>query len=185
MGPSPKSNIFPFSRLVEYVDHIFFNKCKHFFYLNMQCRKTFLHFFDITECQHFGFYLLNETGKLLLIFSKFNNEHTANIDCSWASFLDILDDFSKFCSAFSTLLKNHQICLEFGKKWRKVFLHCTLLLVLREGPTYSANLSTRNHILCLIKIGPQNTGPTYWESPELLNTFPKILLVVAPVVLKS
>ena len=84
--------------------------------LNMQCRKTFLHFFDITECQHFGFYLLNETGKLLLIFSKFNNEHTANIDCSWASFLDILDDFSKFCSAFSTLLKIHQICLEFGKK---------------------------------------------------------------------
>ena len=95
---------------------------------------------------------------LFPLFSK-NNECTANIDCSWA--LDILDDFSKFHSAHFTL--KYQ---KFGKKWRKFFLHWTLLLVLREGPTYSANLSIRNHMLCLIKIGPQNMGPTYWESPK-------------------
>ena len=140
---------------------IFFQSVQTFFLNNVE--KLFFIFwqiYGITGCQYFGIYLLNKiTGKLLPIFSKFNNECTANIDCSWA--LDILDDFSKFHSAHFTL--KYQ---KFGKKWRKFFLHWTLLLVLREGPTYSANLSIRDHMLCLIKIGPQNMGPTYWESPH-------------------
>ena len=110
----------------------------------------------------------------LPIFSNSSNEYTLHALSiltavgrpSW-TYSMIFQSFIVL-SAHSTL-KNHQICQKFGKKCRKVFLHCTLLLVLREGPTYSANLSIRDHMLCLIKIGPQNMGPTYWESPEITS----------------